>query len=414
MNAGQQTSESRLACLDAFRGFDILVMIFVNYIAGMAGIPFILRHAKAEMDAYTITDLVFPGFLFIVGAAIPLSLIKRIRAGDPAFRLAGRVGVRWAALIFLGVLMVNEENYSAAATGLGKEWWYFLAYAAVVVLWKISPKSCSPKRRRLEAAAKIAAGLVLLFLVVIFRGTTETGTVVWLRPSWWGILGQIGWAYLLASLAYLLFGRSRPALMGLLGFLIAACIGNSYGILDFLGQGNPGDNFRGQLACHSAIVLAGVLVGTLFTGGEKIIPHARRVKFMLFFGAGLFVSGLLLRPLHGISKIRATESYALVSAGICCLLFLAFYLVMDVFKIRRWAGFLQPIGRNPLLAYILPEIVDAVLFLVSTILGFEAGRLLWPFRDQGGLPGMLNALAVTGLILLITAGMTKAKVVLKL
>jgi len=110
ITAGKQTSEGRLACLDAFRGFDILVMIFVNYIAGIARIPFILRHAKAEMDAYTITDLVFPGFLFIVGVAIPLSLIKRIRAGDPAFRLAGRVGIRWAALVFLGVLMVNEEN----------------------------------------------------------------------------------------------------------------------------------------------------------------------------------------------------------------------------------------------------------------------------------------------------------------
>ena len=34
--AGKQPSEGRLACLDAFRGFDILVMIFVNYIAGMA------------------------------------------------------------------------------------------------------------------------------------------------------------------------------------------------------------------------------------------------------------------------------------------------------------------------------------------------------------------------------------------
>jgi predicted acyltransferase len=74
--AGKQPSEGRLACLDAFRGFDILVMIFVNTIAGMAGIPFILRHAKAEMDAFTLTDLVFPGFLFIVGVAVPLSLIK--------------------------------------------------------------------------------------------------------------------------------------------------------------------------------------------------------------------------------------------------------------------------------------------------------------------------------------------------
>jgi heparan-alpha-glucosaminide N-acetyltransferase len=412
--AGKQPFEGRLACLDAFRGFDILVMIFVNYIAGMAGIPFILRHAKAEMDAYTLTDLVFPGFLFIVGVAVPLSLIKRIRAGDSAFRLVERIGIRSAALVFLGVLMVNEESFSAAATGISKELWYFLAYGAVVVLWKMTPKTYPPGKRRLELAAKLAAGLVLLFLVVIFRGTTEAGTGVWLRPAWWGILGQIGWAYLLASLAYLLFSRDRHALMGFLGLLIAFCIGNSYGVLDFLGKGNPGDNFRGQLTCHSAIVLAGVLVGTLFAGGEKNIPNARRVKFMLPFGAGLYVSGLLLRPLHGISKIRATESYALVSAGICCILFLMFFLVMDVMKIRRWAGFLQPIGKNPLLAYILPAIVDGFLFLVSTIFGFNAGRLLWPFRDQGGLPGMLNALAVTGIILLITWGMTRAKIILKL
>jgi heparan-alpha-glucosaminide N-acetyltransferase len=407
-------NDNRLACLDAFRGFDILVMIFVNYIAGMAGIPFILKHAAAEMDTYTITDLVFPGFLFIVGVAIPLALSKRIQAGDGALRLVGRIVIRSAALLFLGVIMVNEESFSVAATGMNRELWYFLAYLAVIVTWKITPKTCSPRRRRLEAAAKIVAGLGLLSLIVVFRGTTETGAAVWLRPSWWGILGLIGWAYLLASLAYLLIGRSRTALMGLLGVLIAAHIGNSAGVLDFLGRGSSGDNFLGGLTCHSAIVLAGVLVGTLFTGGNKVIPPARRIKFMLFFGIGLYGSGLLLRPLHGISKIRATESYALVSAGICCLLFLAFYLVMDVFKIRRWAGFLRPIGRNPLLAYILPELVIGFLYLVSAIFGFDAGRLLWPFGDRGSWPGMLNALAVTGLILLITAGMTKAKVVLKL
>jgi len=407
-------SENRLACLDAFRGLDILVMIFVNYIAGMTGIPFILRHAPTEMDAYTITDLVFPGFLFIVGVAIPLSLIKRIQAGDPVIRLVGRVGVRWAALVFLGVLMVNAEHYSAAATGLPGKLWYFLAYAAVVVIWKITPKTVSPRRRRFETAAKIAAGLVLAVLVILFRGMTETGNIVWLRPSWWGILGLIGWAYLLASLAYLLFGRFRAALMGLLVLLTAACLGDAYGILDFLGPADQGVNFRGGLFCHSAIVLAGVLVGTLFTNGEKILSHGRRIRFMAGFGAGLYVCGMLLRPLHGISKNRATESYALVSAGICCLVFLVFYLVMDVLKIRRWAGFLQPIGRNPLLAYILPEIVDGFLFIVSSIFGLGAGRLLWPFYARGGMPGMANAVVVTGLILLITALMTRAKIILKL
>jgi predicted acyltransferase len=325
-----------------------------------------------------------------------------------------RIVIRSAALVFLGVLMVNEDSFSSAATGIRKELWYFLVYGAVIVLWKTMPKTYSPRARRLELAAKIAAGLVLLFLVVIFRGTTEAGKVVWLRPAWWGILGQIGWAYLLASLAYLLFGRHRLALMGFLGLLIALCIGNSCGLLDFWGKGGAAVSFRAQITCHTAIVLAGVLVGTLFSHGEKSIPNARRIKFMLAFGVGLYISGLLLRPLNGISKIRATESYALVSAGICCLLFLVFFLVLDVLNIRRWAGFLQPIGKNPLLAYILPSIVDSLLFFALTIFGFDPGRFLWLFRDQGGLPGMLNALAMTGIILFITWGMTKAKIILKL
>ena len=40
------------------------------------------------------------------------------------------------------------------------------------------------------------------------------GDTVWLRHSWWGILGLIGWAYLVASLIYLAFGRRREWLIG--------------------------------------------------------------------------------------------------------------------------------------------------------------------------------------------------------
>ena len=84
--------------LDAFRGFDILTMVFVNYIAGMKAIPFILRHASAEMDTFTLTDVVFPGFLFIVGVSIPLALAKRQAEG-------GRAGILNAA-VMTGVVLI--------------------------------------------------------------------------------------------------------------------------------------------------------------------------------------------------------------------------------------------------------------------------------------------------------------------
>jgi len=404
----------RLACLDAFRGFDILLMIFVNYIAGMKGIPFILQHAKAEMDTYTITDLVFPGFLFIVGVAIPLSLSKRILAGDSTWRILKRIAVRTASLLFLGIIMVNEEQFSAADTGLSKELWYFLAYASVVALWNIYSKATHRRRHHFYLALRVGAAAILVFLVVIFRGRTEAGTLTWLQPSWWGILGQIGWAYLACSLAYLLFRGNRTALMGTLSLMIAYYIGSQHRALNFLGPTGSFIYSGFKIVIHCAIVMAGVLIGTLFTSKRDKVNHKSRALSMLLFGLGLYISGILLRPLHGISKIRATDSFALVTSGVCCLAFMAFYLLMDVLKVRRWASFLQPIGKNPLLAYILPSIGDYLLSFASWLFHIHAWRIFWLYRERGSLAGMLNAVVMTGIILLITWAMTRARIILKL
>jgi predicted acyltransferase len=403
----------RLAALDVFRGFDILVMVFVNYIAGMKAIPWILRHAQAEMDTYTLTDLVFPGFLFIVGVAIPLSLGKRTLAGVSLGRLLARIAARAGGLVFLGLIMVNRAQFSAADTGLGESLWYLLAYLSVIALWNIYPGTEERRRRNLYLGLRLGAALVLLILIALFRGRTEAGAVVWLQPSWWGILGQIGWSYLLCSLLYLASGGSRTGLMGFLGLLVAFNAGNHLGALNFLGAAGPHD-WRAMVSCHAAIVMAGVIVGTLFTPYEKKAAPKARSLFLLTYGIGLYSAGILLRPIQGISKIRATESYALVSAGLCTLAFLGFYLVLDVLKIRRWSEFLLPVGVNPLLAYILPDILICVLSLLSSLIGYDLDRWLWPFAGQGGAAGMLNALAVTALVLLITGLATRWKVILKL
>ena len=141
--AAPSAVKERLTSLDAFRGFDILTMVFVNYIAGMTAIPFILRHAAADQDVFTLTDVVFPGFLFIVGVSIPLALSKRRAEGRSGPALVGHVLVRTLALLFLGVLLVNEDRFSAAATGLSRDLWYFLATLAVFALWAVVPKGAS-------------------------------------------------------------------------------------------------------------------------------------------------------------------------------------------------------------------------------------------------------------------------------
>jgi predicted acyltransferase len=51
-----------LASLDAYRGFVILTMIFVNYLAGIEDIPRWAKHLKADEDGYTFVNVVFSGF----------------------------------------------------------------------------------------------------------------------------------------------------------------------------------------------------------------------------------------------------------------------------------------------------------------------------------------------------------------
>jgi heparan-alpha-glucosaminide N-acetyltransferase len=406
---------ARLACLDAFRGLDILVMIFVNYVAGMRLSPAWLQHAADGVDGYTITDVVFPGFLFIVGVAIPLALHKRMMSGESPWKLAKHVLSRTFALFFLGVLTVNERSYDAAATGMSRALWYFLAFVAVIVFWNIYPKTEDAKKRRLYLGMRLAAAALLLVLVVLFRETTQAGAITAIQTSWWGILGLIGWSYMGCSFVYLVTRGDRTALMGAMGFMIALYIGARHGALDFLGPAVNGfvrlDSVFGS---HSAIVTAGMLAGTLFVPGRDIPEPGRRMKFMAYLGLGTLVAGYVLRPLHGISKNQATDSYALVTSGLCCLVLLGCYFLMDVKGIKKWTNFILPIGVNPLLAYIMPDIVHSLSELISSVIRWDVGKLLWPFRAAGGWPGHVNAIVMTLVILLIVRVMTKAKVVLKL
>jgi heparan-alpha-glucosaminide N-acetyltransferase len=409
VSAAPAAVKERLAGLDTFRGFDILTMVFVNYIAGMKAIPFILRHASAEMDTFTLTDVVFPGFLFIVGVSIPLALAKRQAEGRTGLALVGHILVRTLALLFLGVLLVNEDRFSAAAAGIGKDLWYFLATLAVFAIWAVVPKGAATAKRRLHLGLKIAAAVLLLALVVVFRGQGEDGRVTWLQTSWWGILGMIGWTYLAGCLLYLASRGNRAVLAGAVGLMTALYIGSRHGALDFLGPVNGVLNIGSLFGSHSAIVAAGMLAGTLFLPGKDIAAPRTRVRFLAVLGTTLLLAGYVLRPLHGFSKIGGTESYCLATAGICCLVFLLFFIVLDIYKKgKKAAAFILPAGRNPLLAYLLPGVIGNAAVLLG------ADRILWPFYGAGRLPGMLNAAVMTGIILLLTAALTRAGLVLKL
>jgi len=150
------------------------------------------------------------------------------------------------------------------------------------------------------------------------------------------------------------------------------------------------------------ITMAGIVVSTIILSDAFATTFRRKAMLALGFAAILFAAGWLLTPL-GISKIRATPTWGLYSAGAATLCFLLLYWICDELKQSRWAQPVRPAGSNTLLAYLLPD-----LFYYA--FGTLAVMQLWDY----GWPGVVKALVFTGLMLCLAAIFTRLKVRMQL
>ena len=103
----------RIESIDALRGITILVMLFVNDVAGVTGAPAWMKHVSPpDADGMTFVDVVFPAFFFIVGMAIPFSIGRRLERGESLWQTGRHILIRVLGLLVIGMLMVNTESIS--------------------------------------------------------------------------------------------------------------------------------------------------------------------------------------------------------------------------------------------------------------------------------------------------------------
>ena len=359
---------ARIRSIDLLRGADVLLMLFVNEVAGVPGAPLFLRHKAAADDGMTITDVVFPAFLFIVGLAIPMALGARLARGESRLGVLRHVAVRSAALVVVGVLMVNAEH--GVAGWLGLPAWNVLMTLGVLLVWAVPHAGWG--ERRSKALRALGVGL-LLFVAIAYRGQDTTGWLQ-LRPHWWGILGLIGWAYLGAASLYLLTGARPAILTGLVALYGCVAIADKAG--GFGSPAIPGPLVGGIVGTHGAIVLAGCLLGVLLLRREREPGSAWRFAAqMLGVAAAFGAAGLLLHTLAGvhpvftISKIQATLPWGLLSASLTWTAWVAVFVIADVLGWSRWPKALQIAGENPLLAYLLAPLVLSLFELSAPLFG---------------------------------------------
>jgi predicted acyltransferase len=125
----------------------------------------------------------------------------------------------------------------------------------------------------------------------------------------------------------------------------------------------------------------------------------------LAFAVAMLGAAGLLTPL-GISKIRATPTWCLASAGASVLAFMALYWICDVKSRTAWAAFVKPAGENTLLTYLLPDIYG---FLTAL-----AGFTYFETHFRAGMPGVVRSAVFTLLILAIASLLTRWRIRLHL
>jgi len=371
---------TRVLSIDLLRGADVWLMLFVNEMAGVKATPAFLRHMPARADGMTITDVVFPAFLFITGMAIPLALGARLRRGDSRGAVWRHVLGRTATLLVLGVLMINAER--ASLHGLvPPALWNILMTAAVVLVFAVPKQEERPAGQR---PWRLAGLLLLVALILVYRADGVSG-VIEIRPYWWGILGLIGWAYLVAAALYLVAGDRPAILVGAVALLYLVALADEAGTLGALSAIRPFVSVGSMLGAHGALVLSGaVLTVALVRHRDEALPAARFVAPALGFALACAAAGLLVHALHGvhpvfeISKIRATAAWCLLSAACTVAAWTPAYASADVAGHRRWPRAISMAGENALLIYLLAPFLLSVFDLVA----WGTGRN--PYEALGG------------------------------
>jgi len=313
--------KERLVSLDAFRGF--IMFWIVGGEALMAGLQHLSHNPFTNAIVYELNhtpwqglrfyDCIWPSFMLMVGISVPLSFAKRSGTQSQQ-QMVLHALKRTIVLILLGSLresvFLNTPclvELSSALQPIAVA--YFVAVLLVRKSWRVQA----------AVAASILAGYALLLAFVpapgIPAGTYELNhnLVHYVDIA---LLGQARWDHW----PYAVEGWGT---------------------------------FLSTIPTISTTLL-GLLIGELL-----LSSRSKKYKAKVIGGVGLacLALGYTLSPWIPIDMKLWTTSYGLASAGVACLMFLAFFWVIDIRGYSQWPFFFVVIGANAVFIYLFASLV---------------------------------------------------------
>lgn len=313
---------NRFMALDIFRGATMALMVIVNTPGTWAYVYSPLRHA--QWHGCTLTDLVFPFFLFIIGVAMRFSFDKYdICKYGPLFN---KIIFR-AITIFIIGLLLNAFPFI-------RQDWDWSSFRILGVL------------QRIALAYFFASFIVLRFDV---KGIVNISFI--LLVGYWITLMAYGWYS----------GQDPYALKTNLILVVDQfLLGESHL------YGGTGIQFdpEGLLSTIPSVVtvLIGFLVGTMI---KTTNDHEDNAQRMAVLGSLLIIIGWLWGFIFPINKQIWTSSYVLYTGGIAIILLAGLIWLVDIKKINWWTKPFVILGSNAIFLYALSSIWVKILLKIS-------------------------------------------------
>ena len=324
---------TRLLSVDALRGLTVAAMVLVNNPGTWRAVYPPLRHAP--WHGWTLTDVIFPFFVFIVGVAIPLALGPRIgSAGRGAVVL--RVVRRSLVIFALGIILNGFPEYAWATLRIPGVLQRIAVCYLVAALIYLSTST--------RAQALIASWLLVGYWLAM--------TMVPVPGSGAGDLSPAG-----NLAAYI-----DRAILGPHIWQVAK-VYDPEGILSTVPA--------------AATALLGVLTGTWLRSGRGAGVIATRLAVAGIVGVAV---GELWSWWFPINKSLWTSSYVVLTAGFALTTLAACYWLIEIRGRRRWAIPFAIFGVNALALFFLSTLAARLLLLVRV--GSEARSLQTVIFDR--------------------------------
>ncbi|HER43810.1 MAG TPA: DUF5009 domain-containing protein [Candidatus Eisenbacteria bacterium] len=278
-----------------------------------------LRHA--EWHGWTLADLVFPFFLFIVGVSIAISFGRRLEAEGDKRPLYLKIVRRSLILFALGLLLNGFPYYDLSTIRIpGVLQRIAVCYLASAVIFLNS---------RWKGQIAWAAGLLFVY---------------WAAMEWIPFPGGTAGLY----------ERGNNLASWIDGRLLA---GHMWAVTK---TWDP----EGILSTVPAVstTLLGLLAGRWLTGDRQ--PRDKAV-WLIAGGAAAAAAGSLWHLAMPINKSLWTSSYALFTAGLASAGLGALHWLADARGWKRWTMPARVLGVNAIAAYVLAGVAARLLHLVT-------------------------------------------------